>query len=88
MYVSEWEWENPETHSTNILMWTASDSSSKDTTLLSAAAIPRLPSQAMSGVPGGAERKHGGRKHSWYVWVQRPVEFYLNLLVCPLYITF
>lgn len=50
MYVSEWEWENPETHSTNILMWTASDSSSKDTTLLSAAAIPRLPSQAMSGV--------------------------------------
>ena len=38
-------------HSTNILMWTASDSS-KDTTLLSAAAIPRLPSQAMSGVPG------------------------------------
>ena len=50
MYVSEWEWENPETPSTNILMWTASDSSSKDTTLLSAAAIPRLPSQAMSGV--------------------------------------
>ena len=52
MYVSEWEWENPETQSTNILMWTASDSSSKDTTPLSAAAIPRLPSQAMSGVPG------------------------------------
>ena len=50
MYVSEWEWENPETQSTNILMWTASDSSSKDTTLLCNAAIPRLPSQAMSGV--------------------------------------
>ena len=50
MYVSEWEWESPETQSTNILMWTASDSSSEDTTLLIAAAIPRLPSQAMSGV--------------------------------------
>ena len=47
-------------HSTNILMWTASDSSSRDTTLLSAAAIPRLPSQAMSGVPGALNENTEG----------------------------
>ena len=52
MYVSEWEWENPETHSTNILMWTASDSSSKDTTLLSAAAIPASLVKLCPGSPG------------------------------------